>query len=65
MTDQKEYPVTVSKGIQKFQTKRDRRWHTVCVVPDGERGRKNLTHHYGTVLGRKLGKDFRFVVQAK
>lgn len=62
---QEDFPVTVKQGVQKFQRKDGAKWVTVCTVPDGEQGRKNLTEHYGTVLGRKLGKDFRFVVRAK
>lgn len=59
------FPVETVKGVQKFQRKAGRTWHTVCAVPDGEQGRKNLRHHYGTVLGRTEGKDFRFTVHKK
>lgn len=58
-------PVEVTKGVQKFQTKQGRTWHTVCSVPDGERGRTNLRYHYGAVLGRTEGKDFRFTVHKR
>lgn len=61
----REFPVTVSKGVQKFQRREAGKWLTVCAVPDGAAGRKNLTHHYGTVLGRTEGKDFRFTVHKR
>lgn len=58
--------MTVSQGVRKFQRKTEdgRKWVTVCTVPS-EQGSENLRHHYGSVLGRKEGKDFRFTVHKR